>query len=56
MTVAQPEMQHAGRLEAGIWGRCNFTVCAVLFVFVYLYYVDIAFVVGDTVCTDGFKS
>jgi hypothetical protein len=49
MTAAQQEMQQAGRLEAGIWDRFNFTVCAVLFVFVYLYYVDIAYVVGGTV-------
>lgn len=50
MTVlAAMQPQAAG--SSSIWHRFNPTVCGVLFVFVYLYYVDVAYVVSaNTSC------
>jgi hypothetical protein len=48
MTVVAP-MQPAGS-SSSIWHRFNPTVCGVLFVFVYLYCVDVAYVVSSNTC------
>lgn len=34
------------RVQESVLSRFNFTVCGVLFVFIYLYWVDVAYVVG----------
>lgn len=45
MTVYM-QQDAAGQSAAGIWARFNLTVRGVLFVFVYLFWVDVAYVVS----------
>lgn len=46
MTVGVQHAEPKGLAAAGMLARFNVTVCGVLFVFVYLFCVDVAYVVG----------